>query len=67
MTHQTQAFFTAADGVSHQYPLIDGNRIHCAIAGNGPPVLLIPGWPQTWFTWRPVSYTHLTLPTIYSV
>jgi pimeloyl-ACP methyl ester carboxylesterase len=52
MTHQTDSFFTAADGVTHQYPLIDGHRIHCAIAGDGPPVLLIPGWPQTWFTWR---------------
>ena len=38
--------------IRDRYPLIDGNRIHCAIAGNGPPVLLIPGWPQTWFTWR---------------
>lgn len=38
--------------IAHQYVLIDGVRIHCAIAGTGAPVLLIPGWPQTWFTWR---------------
>ncbi|WP_454675204.1 alpha/beta fold hydrolase [Achromobacter pestifer] len=52
MTHQDATFFTAADGVTHQYVLVDGCRIHCAMAGDGPPVLLIPGWPQTWFTWR---------------
>ena len=54
MTHQDATFFTAADGVTHQYVLVAGCRIHCAMAGDGPPVLLIPGWPQTWFTWRHV-------------
>ncbi|WP_454669665.1 alpha/beta fold hydrolase [Achromobacter kerstersii] len=52
MTHQISAFFTAADAVSHQYVQVDGKRIHCAVMGDGPPVLLVPGWPQTWFTWR---------------
>jgi len=52
MTHQINTFFTAADAVSHQYVQVDGNRIHCAVMGDGPPVLLVPGWPQTWFTWR---------------
>ncbi|WP_421081922.1 alpha/beta fold hydrolase [Serratia fonticola] len=36
----------------HIYIKINGHRIHCAIAGSGQPVLLIPGWPQTWYTWR---------------
>lgn len=52
MTHQAISFVTADDGVTHRYIQIDGNRIHCTMAGDGPPVLLIPGWPQTWFTWR---------------
>lgn len=52
MTHQHASFFTAADAVTHQYVRVDGQRIHCAIMGEGPPVLLVPGWPQTWFTWR---------------
>jgi pimeloyl-ACP methyl ester carboxylesterase len=27
-------------------------RLHVVAGGSGPPVLLLPGWPQTWFTWR---------------
>jgi pimeloyl-ACP methyl ester carboxylesterase len=27
-------------------------RIHAAVGGEGPPVLLIHGWPQTWYQWR---------------
>ncbi|MBB1596431.1 alpha/beta fold hydrolase [Achromobacter sp. UMC46] len=52
MTHSISTFFTTADAVRHQYVLVDGARLHCAVMGDGPPVLLIPGWPQTWFTWR---------------
>lgn len=33
---------------------VDGKRLHCVSAGAGRPVLLIPGWPQTWYTWRHV-------------
>ncbi len=39
---------------SHDYVRIDGRRIHCITAGQGAPVLLIPGWPQTWYAWRHV-------------
>lgn len=38
--------------ILHRYVLVDGYRIHCAILGSGKPVLLIPGWPQTWYAWR---------------
>jgi pimeloyl-ACP methyl ester carboxylesterase len=43
---------TASDGFAHHYARIDGQRIHCSILGDGEPVLLIPGWPQTWYAWR---------------
>ncbi len=42
------------DDFSHDYVRIDGRRIHCVTAGQGAPVLLIPGWPQTWYAWRHV-------------
>lgn len=38
----------------HVYTKVKDQRIHCVIAGEGRPVLLIPGWPQTWYTWRHV-------------
>jgi pimeloyl-ACP methyl ester carboxylesterase len=31
-----------------------GSRLHYVIGGHGDPVLLVPGWPQTWYAWRHV-------------
>lgn len=45
---------SSQDDFSHDYVRIDGQRIHCVTAGQGAPVLLIPGWPQTWYAWRHV-------------
>ena len=39
---------------SHRYVRVEGLRIHCVVAGSGEPVLLVPGWPQTWYAWRHV-------------
>ncbi|AOY95518.1 alpha/beta hydrolase [Cupriavidus sp. USMAA2-4] len=39
---------------AHDYVRLDGQRIHVVSAGSGHPVLLIPGWPQTWYAWRHV-------------
>ena len=27
-------------------------RQHAVIGGNGPPLLLVHGWPQSWYAWR---------------
>jgi pimeloyl-ACP methyl ester carboxylesterase len=29
-----------------------GVRLHAVIGGEGPPLLLIHGWPETWYAWR---------------
>jgi pimeloyl-ACP methyl ester carboxylesterase len=29
-----------------------GLRQHAVIGGDGPPLLLVHGWPQTWYAWR---------------
>jgi pimeloyl-ACP methyl ester carboxylesterase len=41
-------------GVTHHYVDSDGLRVHVAEAGEGDPVLLLHGWPQHWYMWRPV-------------
>ncbi|QXH58531.1 alpha/beta fold hydrolase [Pseudomonas maumuensis] len=43
-----------ADAFEHVYVQVQGQRIHCVVAGAGEPVLLVPGWPQTWYAWRHV-------------
>jgi pimeloyl-ACP methyl ester carboxylesterase len=41
-------------GVEHEFVDAGGLRTHVALAGDGPPVLLMHGWPQHWFMWRDV-------------
>ncbi|HEX3325012.1 MAG TPA: alpha/beta hydrolase [Solirubrobacterales bacterium] len=42
------------DGATHRYIDLAGTRLHVAEAGEGPPVLLLHGWPQHWWIWRKV-------------
>ncbi len=39
---------------SHHYADANGVRLHYVMGGaaNGPLVVLLHGWPQTWYTWR---------------
>jgi len=30
----------------------NGVRLHAVVGGEGPPLLLVHGWPQTWYQWR---------------
>lgn len=41
-------------GVQHEFVSANGLGTHVALAGAGPPVLLMHGWPQHWFMWRGV-------------
>jgi pimeloyl-ACP methyl ester carboxylesterase len=41
-------------GVDHEFVSAGGLRTHVALAGEGPPVLMLHGWPQHWYMWRDV-------------
>ena len=47
---------TAPLDVTHHYAAVDDVMIHYVMAGPGigkaPPVVLLHGWPQTWYEWR---------------
>jgi len=36
----------------HHTITLDDVRLHYVVAGRGEPVVLLHGWPQTWFEWR---------------
>ena len=38
----------------HAAVVIKGVRLHFVEGGSGPPILLLPGWPQSWYAWRHV-------------
>lgn len=41
-------------GIDHLFLTTNGTRFHVAEAGDGPPLVLLHGWPQHWWSWRKV-------------
>jgi len=39
---------------SHHMATVNGIQMHYVIGGQGDPVVLIHGWPETWYEWRHV-------------
>jgi hypothetical protein len=39
---------------SHHMAVVNGVQIHYVIGGHGYPVVLLHGWPETWYGWRHV-------------
>jgi pimeloyl-ACP methyl ester carboxylesterase len=37
---------------SHHMASVNGIQLHYVIGGQGDPVVLLHGWPQTWYEWR---------------
>lgn len=49
----TDAASVLVDGPwEHRFVAANGARFHVAVAGEGPPVLLLHGFPQFWYAWR---------------
>ena len=42
---------------SHSYP-VNGTHLHAVIGGKGPALVLLAGWPETWYAW------HLVMPAL---
>lgn len=42
---------------AHHMAELDGVRLHYVVAGEGDPVVLLHGWPTTWYEWRRVIPT----------
>ncbi|MCG8353455.1 MAG: alpha/beta hydrolase [Chloroflexales bacterium] len=40
------------DGLQHGYIQVNGIRMHYVAAGEGPPLLLLHGFPEFWYSWR---------------
>jgi pimeloyl-ACP methyl ester carboxylesterase len=39
---------------THHAAYVNGIRLHYVRAGSGDPVVLLHGWPQTWYMWRKI-------------
>src|SRR6266487_4022531 len=43
---------------SHHMASVNGIQLHYVIGGHGDPVVLLHGWPETWYEW------HLVMPAL---
>ncbi|HKR69013.1 MAG TPA: alpha/beta hydrolase, partial [Streptosporangiaceae bacterium] len=41
-----------SDIFTSRYIDAGGLRQHAVVGGSGPPLLLVHGWPETWYAWR---------------
>ncbi|EHR59203.1 alpha/beta fold hydrolase [Saccharomonospora cyanea] len=51
----------------HEFAEVDGVRMHYVTGGSGTPVVLIHGWPQTWYGWWPIMPALAEHHTVYAV
>ncbi|SHI56548.1 Pimeloyl-ACP methyl ester carboxylesterase [Nocardiopsis flavescens] len=73
-TDEVPAYATATEGepefegtFRHEFADVDGVRMHYVTGGSGPPVVLLHGWPQTWFGWWPIMPELAEHHTVYAV
>ncbi|NKE61411.1 alpha/beta hydrolase [Lentzea sp. PSKA42] len=62
-THNDPAF----QSFRHEFTDVDGVRMHYVTGGSGTPVVLIHGWPQTWYGWWPIMPELAEHHTVYAV
>lgn len=51
----------------HEFASVDGVRMHYVTGGSGTPVVLLHGWPQTWFGWWSIMPELAERHTVYAV
>lgn len=65
MTHQNstvplhpysdEALIHHLPGFTNHYATVNGVRLHYVEGGAGQPLICLPGWPQTWYSYRSVA------------
>lgn len=55
------------NGFRHEYTDVDGVRLHYVTGGSGSPVVLLHGWPQTWYGWWPIMPALAEHHTVYAL
>lgn len=51
-------------GMRHEWRTVNGVTLHCVVAGQGPLIVLLHGFPEFWYSWRyqiPVLAQHFTV------
>jgi pimeloyl-ACP methyl ester carboxylesterase len=49
-----EALVATLPGFRNAQAEVKGVKLHFVIGGNGSPVVLLPGWPETWWSWHKI-------------
>ncbi|MDA9451245.1 MULTISPECIES: alpha/beta fold hydrolase [unclassified Bradyrhizobium] len=49
-----RALVDSLPGFSERYAEVNGVRLHYVVGGKGPLIVLLPGWPQTWWAYHKI-------------
>jgi hypothetical protein len=52
-----EALIRKLPGFTNHYATVNGVRLHYVASGSGQPLVCLPGWPQTWYSFHPVAPT----------
>jgi pimeloyl-ACP methyl ester carboxylesterase len=51
----------------HEFADVDGVRMHYVTGGTGEPLVLLHGWPQSWYEWRGIMPALAERYTVYAL
>ncbi|RLU99503.1 alpha/beta hydrolase [Streptomyces griseocarneus] len=66
-THHARLAASLDGGFSSRYAEVDGVRLHYVTGGQGSPLILLPGWPETWWEYRKVLPALAARHQVYAV
>ncbi|WP_385879930.1 alpha/beta fold hydrolase [Umezawaea endophytica] len=52
---------------THEFADVDGVRLHYVKGGTGEPLVLLHGWPQSWYEWRDIMPDLARKYTVYAL
>ena len=53
--YSDEALILHFPGFYNHYATVNGVRLHYVEGGSGAPLICLPGWPQTWFSYHPIA------------
>ncbi|MGY2134829.1 alpha/beta fold hydrolase [Hymenobacter sp. HD11105] len=53
--YSDQELIKKLPGFTNHYVTVNGIRLHYVEGGSGQPLICLPGWPQTWYSFHPVA------------
>ncbi|MBL3658789.1 alpha/beta fold hydrolase [Fulvivirga sediminis] len=54
-TYSDEELIKKWPGFVNKYATVNGVELHYVVGGSGEPLICLPGWPQTWYSYHPIA------------